>query len=220
MKVKYLRWGNVEDKTEKGYKNLTLRLTDEYHRQLASQAARAGQTLNGHIASVIKLHLMNSGYTPDSIKSSSGRLFEVQVEPIRQRTLENYYSSRFDIYEYHPLYTKRRAHYIFGLDQDLVAKHAEPFSVVKDVGLGLLNLYNRQGFELDQIAWKALPNHPSTPSPTMEDNWRYVGVDTTEDVERFLIKLLKDEWRDELIWKTGQSQDIRCKLRTEADLYR
>lgn len=157
---------------------------------------------------------------PDSIKSPSSRLLEIQVEPTKQGNLGSYYSSRFDVVQYNPLYTKRRAHYIIGLNEDLIGKQQEPFSIVKDVGLGLLNLYNRQGFELDQIAWKTVSNQPRTPSPTMEDNWRYIGLDTTTDSERFLISLFKDEWKDDLVWKTGQSQDIRCNRRKEEDLYR
>lgn len=210
----------MEDKADRNYKNLTLRLADEYHSQLSRQAVRSGQTLNGHIGHIIKVHLMSCGYMPDSMKSLSGRLFEVPVEPIKQGHAGNYFCSRFDICEYHPLYTKRRAHYVIGIDEDILNRHAEPFDTVRDVGLALLNLYNRQGFELDQIAWKAIPSHPRSPSPTMRDNWRYIGEDTTTDPERFLVTLLKDDWRDELIEKTGQSQDIRCSLRKEEDLYR
>lgn len=208
-------YGEQEDK----YKNLTLRLPDAYHRQLVGQAARRGLTLNALLVSLVHRHLLDSGYGPDVIKSLSGRLFEIDVEPIPDR-FGDFFCCRFDILENHPLYSKRRAHYVFGVSYSLIDQKVDPYDQVKDVGLALLNFFNRRALEIDQLAWQVGPHDPPAPSPSMEDNWRYIGSSTTKNLSEFLIALARNHWKDELVLSTGQSQDIRCNLRTEADLYR
>ncbi|MBX9571403.1 MAG: hypothetical protein K2X77_21080 [Candidatus Obscuribacterales bacterium] len=208
------RTGEANEK----FKNLTLRFPDAYHRELVLQSSRRGLTLNGLLIDIVYRHLLESGFAPDVIKSLSGRLFEIAIEPIPNELL-GYFCSRFDVYENHPLYTKRRAHYVIGVDEDLVEK-IDPYGVVKEVGLGLLNFYNRQGLEIDQLAWQTRESDPPSPSPTMKDNWRYIGQSSTRNISEFLIALARNHWKDELVVATGRSQDIRCNLRTERDLYR
>lgn len=229
-------------------KNLTLRLPDEYHRQLVAQAARQGATLNGLLIAIINRHLLDSGYAPGVIKSFSGRLFEICVDPITDQ-VDEFFCSRFDVFESHPLYNKRRAHYIFGVAKSLIGP-VDPYDVVKDVGLGMLNFYNRRGLEIDQLAWQTNHKEPAPPAilsnsgnskrfsssrssknsraaevansskSTVKDNWRYIGTSTTKNVAQFLVSLARDHWKDELLALTGQSQDIRYQLRQEDDLYR
>lgn len=202
---------------EDKHKNLTLRLPDEYHRQLVGQAARRGLTLNALLVNLVHRHLLDSGYAPDVIKSLSGRLFEITVEPIPDRH-EDFFCCRFDIFENHQLYNKRRAHYIIGVSDSLINQKVDPYDQVKDVGLALLNFFNRRGLEIDQLAWQISPKDPPSPSPSMEDNWRYIGSSTTKNLDEFLIALSRNHWKDELVASTGQSQDIRCNLRSENDL--
>ena len=209
----------MPSKEQKEHKNLTLRLPDEYHRQLTQQASRSALTLNAHITNIIHRHLLESGFAPDVIKSLSGRLFEIDAEPIPHQRSSGYFCSRFDINECHPLYTKRRAHYIFGLAHRL-AGDTDPYGIVKDVGLALLNFYNRKGLEIDQIAWQVLATDPPSPHPTLKDNWRFIGTDITKSPEQFMIALARNHWTDDRLIATGQSQDIRCNLRTEEDLFR
>lgn len=201
------------------YKNLTLRLPDDYHRQLLIQSSRRGMTLNGFLLEIIHRHLLDSGFAPDVIKSLSGRLFEINIEPIPDENL-GYFCSRFDVYEHHPLYNKRRAHYILGVSYELLLEDSAPYAMVKEIGLGLLNYYNRRAFEIDQLAWQLGPNDPPSPSPTILDNWRYIGPETTKNLSEFLIALARSHWKDELLVIKGVSQDIRCNLRSERDLYR
>lgn len=204
---------------EKNYKNLTLRLPDQYHRQLLGQTERSGLTLNAQLINIVQRHLMDSGYFPDVIKSRSGRLFEIEVTEIPRNSHEgSYFCSRFDVIEQHPLYSKRRAHYIFGVSGP-IAFGSDPYGVVREVGMALLNFYNRQGLEIDQLAWQQISSQPDSPSPTMKDNWRFLDTDVTKNVDQFLITLARDHWKDELLVATGQSQDIRCGLRSEEDLY-
>jgi hypothetical protein len=200
-------------------KNLTLRLPEEYHRQLVGQAARRGLTLNALLIGIVHRHLLESGYAPNVIKSHSGRLFEIEVEPVRDR-LRDYFCCRFDVFENHLLYNKRRAHYLIGLSEPLAYQANDPFGLVKDVGIAMLNFYNRRGLEIDQLAWQTSSKDPPSPSPTMKDNWRYIGISTTKNIGEFLIALARNHWKDDLVVSTGQSQDIRCELRSEADLYR
>lgn len=207
----------MEETKSKGLKNLTLRLPDEYHDQLTRQANQRGLTLNAHLLNIVQRHLMESGFAPDVIKSFSGRLFEVHVEPI-PRGFSDYFSCRFDVYEYHPLYTKMRAYYVFGVSSQLTGT-SDPFGVVKDIGLALLNFYNRKGFEIDQLAWQSVAGEPM-PSNDMKDNWRYIGTDIAKDARQLMIALGRDHWRDDRLVLTGQAQDIRCNRRTEEDLYR
>jgi len=203
----------------KEHKNLTLRLPDEYHRQLVVQAERTGLTLNAHLVNIVRGHLIDSGYYPDVIKSFSGRLFEISVTEIPRSEHEgSYYCSRFDVTEYHPLYNKRRAHYVFGIATQL-AYGSDPYAIVKEVGIGLLNFYNRKALVIDQLAWQQRERDPSSPRLAILDSWRYIGADTARNVAEFLITLGQDRWKDDLLIVTGQSQDIRAGLRTEDDLY-
>lgn len=135
---------------DRGPRNLSLRLPDDYHRQLSAQAARRGLTLNGHLVSIVERHLLDTGYFPDVIKSLSGRLFDIEVEPLTDR-YAGFLCSRFDIYENHPLFRKRRAHYILGVSNRLLVSN-DPHGEVRDLGIGLLNFYNRQATEIDQLA--------------------------------------------------------------------
>ncbi len=208
----------ADEREDDKNKNLTLRLPEEYHRQLVSQAVRRGLTLNALLVGLVHRHLLESGYAPDVIKSLSGRLFEITITPLSDR-YGDYFCCRFDVYENHPLYKKRRAHYLIGVSYSLAGKESDPYGLVKDVGLALLNFYNRRGLELDQLAWQSGPHDPPSPSPSLTDNWRYIGSSTTRNVGEFLIALGRNHWKDELLASTGQSQDIRCSLRTDADLY-
>lgn len=206
--------------SEGGHKNLTLRLPDEYHRQIVKQAERFGLTLNAHLNNIVRRHLMESGYYPDVLKSSSGRLFEIEVAEIpRSKHSGTYFCSRFDIVEHHPLYDKRRAFYVFGVESSLIHK-SDPFGAVKDIGIALLNFYNREGLEIDQLAWQEDLRGPSSPNPEIPDNWRYIGPETTRTVEEFMVTLGRNHWSDPLLQVTGLSQDLRYGRRTERDLYR
>lgn len=207
-----------ENEDEKGLKNLTLRLPDDYHRQLATQSGRKGLTLNAHLLSIVERHLLETGYFPEVIKSLSGRLFEIEVEPIVDR-YSGFLCSRFDVYENHPLYRKRRAHYIFGVSSQLFTSN-EPHGEIKDLGLALLNFYNRRALEIDQLAWQTTDQIPANPSSKMTDNWRFIGSSTTKNLTEFMLALARNHWKDDLLVVTGQSQDIRCGLRSEEDLFR
>jgi len=214
-----LSGGKMPSLTDKGHKNLTLRVPNEFHRQLVAQADRSGLTLNAHLSNILRGHLMNSGFYPDIVKSFSGRLFEINVEAVPQdKQTDSYFYSRFDVFEQHPLYNKRRAHYLIGIADELVFG-GDPYGLVKDVGIALLNFYNRQGHEIDQLAWQKAGTDPESSHPTIKDNWRYIGADTTRDPAQFLIALGRNHWKDKQLIVTGQSQDIRWGLRTEDDLY-
>jgi HicB family len=193
----------------KKHKNLTLRLPDDFHEQLSRQAGQRALTLNALLLNIVQRHLMDSGFAPTAMKSMSGRLFEIKTEPLPQITNE-YFSSRFDLMEYHPLFTKRRAYYIFGVASQLT-NNVDPFGTVKDVGLALLNFYNRKGLELDQLAWQTNESEPSSPSSEIQDNWRYIGTSITTNVSSFMISLARDYWKDDRLVITGQSQDIRLQ---------
>jgi hypothetical protein len=202
--------------TDKGYKNLTLRLPDEFHRQLLQQASTSGHTLNGHLVNIVRGHLLDSGYYPNVMKSFSGRLFEVDVVPIPHKQGSRLFCSQFVVREYSPLYKGQRAEYVFGLDQQLVSDD-NPFGVVRDVGIALLNYYNRKGFEIDQLAWQRVATEPDSPVSPWKDNWRYIGPETTKNSEEFLIALGRDHWKDQLLIRTGQSQQSRFDaIRKEA----
>lgn len=205
---------------ERNNKNLTLRLPEDIHRQLATQAERAGLALSAHLTNIIRRHLMETGYFPDVIKSLSGRLFEIGVNPIpRGEHPGSYFCSRFDVTEIDPLFTNRRAYYVFGVSSDL-SYVQDPYGVVRDVGLAFLNFYNRRGLELDQLAWHQ--NHssiPAPPAPELTDNWRYIGPETTRNIDEFLVTLARNQWNDELLVLTGQSQHVRKEGANKEDLH-
>jgi hypothetical protein len=201
---------------DKGYKNLTLRLPDDLHRQLSNQATSSGHTLNGHLVNIVRGHLMDSGYYPNVIKSLSGRLYEVNVVPVRHEHGSRVFCSQFVLSEYHPLYKGERAEYFIGIDRQLLANR-DPFGMVEDVGLALLNFYNRLGFELDELAWHQNATEPESPASLWKDNWRFIGSETTRDLEEFLIELRRNHWKDKLVIRTGQRQEQRyASIRNEA----
>lgn len=193
---------------DKAYKNLTFRLPDEFHRQLAQQAVNTGHTLNGLLINIVRGHLMDCGYYPSVIKSFSGRLFDVTVKPLPFEETTRYFCSKFTIEEYDPLFSKTKAEYFIGIDRHL-ASSGDPFGVVNDVGLGLLNFYNRQGLEIDQLAWQKVATEPNHPTSLWQDNWRFIGAGTTKNIDQFLIALARNHWKDQLLVITGEAQDKR-----------
>lgn len=205
--------------TAKEQKNLTFRLPDDYHRQLYDQAERQGLTMNAHLMNIVSRHLQESGYFPNVLKSASGRLFEIEVENIPHGTHSTrYFCARFDITEIHALYKKRRAKYVFGLANELI-QGSEPYQAVKDLGFALLHFYNRGLLEIDQLAWQPGVTDPNAPRPNQDDNWRYIGLGTTSNLAKFFMILGKNQWKDPQLILTGESQDLRYKLRSEDDLY-
>ncbi|MBZ0187880.1 MAG: hypothetical protein K8F91_16660, partial [Candidatus Obscuribacterales bacterium] len=60
--------------------NISLRIPEEYRKQLQLQSDKKGVSFNAHLLRVLEIHLMNSGFGPTSITSPSGRLFEIRSE--------------------------------------------------------------------------------------------------------------------------------------------
>jgi len=192
-------------------KNLTLRLPENYHKQLQMQADRRGDSLHAMILFAIRRHLMDSGYAPDVIKSASGRLFEIGIEPLSRQLadISEYFASKFDVWETTPLDERRKAVYVFGVHRHLVddAPIKDPYQFVRELGLAVLNFYNRQRVEIDQLAWTMDPKN---------DNRRMFNSNEFGRVpESLLMDIAKDEWEDPKVSKTGQSQDVRYKLAKE-----
>lgn len=192
-------------------KNISLRIPDEYRKQLQIQADSKGISFNAHILRVLEIHLMSCGFGPTSLTSASGRLFEIRSELYVSNVDETSWAFFID----EPKYEKERAYYVIGLGRTILRDWnvEDKETVSKEVGLALLSFYNRQGLEADKLAWNQY-------SGTGEDNKRLVQVaEVPETLEEFFDMLMNGKWSDEHLQATDVSQDIR-RGRSESALYR
>lgn len=183
------------------HKNLTLRLPSELHKQLVSQSEQSSLSLNAHLINIVTRHVMETGYYPNMIKSLSGRLFEIKITNIPHSETPGSYSSRFDLYEYNPLYYHWQSYYVISVADELIYG-LHHYDVVEKVGKSLLNFYNRQGYEIDQLAWQQ-------EDTTTSDNNRVINSKTTRHIDDLITALNRNQWKDGLLILMGKSQSQR-----------
>lgn len=191
--------------------NISLRIPEEYRKQLQLQADRKSVSFNAHLLRVLEIHLMSSGFGPTSITSVSGRLFEIRCEPYIDNVDETSWAFFID----EPNFEKERAYYVIGIGRTVLRDWQvnDKTTVTKEVGLALLNFYNRQGMEVDKLVWNQY-------SGVDEDNRRLLQVaETPETLEQFLDQLMTNSWTDKFVEQSELSQDIR-RGRPESALYR
>ncbi len=191
--------------------NISLRIPEEYRKQLQLQADRKSVSFNAHLLRVLEIHLMSSGFGPTSITSVSGRLFEIRCEPYIDNVDETSWAFFID----EPKFEKERAYYVIGIGRTVLRDWQvnDKTTVTKEVGLALLNFYNRQGMEVDKLVWNQY-------SGVDEDNRRLLQVaETPETLEQFLDQLMTNSWTDKFVEQSELSQDIR-RGRPESALYR
>jgi len=190
--------------------NFTIRLPEEYRKRLQLQADKKGISFNAHIVRVLEIHLMNSGFGPTSVTSAfSGRLFEIRAELAHDAVEETTWAFFID----EPKYEKERAYYLLGVARTVFRDwHTKDKATsAKEIGLALLNFYNRQGLEVDRLKWNQFPDN---------DGRRILQAsEVPETMEEFLDLLLTEKWKDEYLEQTEKSQDIR-RGRAESALYR
>ena len=191
--------------------NISLRIPEEYRKQLQLQADRKSVSFNAHLLRVLEIHLMSSGFGPTSITSVSGRLFEIRCEPYIDNVDETSWAFFID----EPKFEKERAYYVIGIGRTVLRdwQVTDKATVTKEVGLALLNFYNRQGMEVDRLVWNQY-------SGVDEDNKRLLQVaESPETLEQFLDQLMTNSWTDKFVEQSELSQDIR-RGRPESALYR
>ncbi|MCB9469533.1 MAG: hypothetical protein H6677_14805 [Candidatus Obscuribacterales bacterium] len=175
------------------------------------QADRKSVSFNAHLLRVLEIHLMSSGFGPTSITSASGRLFEIRCEPYIDNVDETSWAFFID----EPKFEKERAYYVIGIGRTVLRdwQVTDKATVTKEVGLALLNFYNRQGMEVDKLVWNQY-------SGVDEDNRRLLQVaESPETLEQFLDQLMTNSWTDKFVEQSELSQDIR-RGRPESALYR
>ncbi len=191
--------------------NISLRIPDDYRKRLQLQADKKSISFNAHVLRVLEIHLMSSGFGPTSITSTSGRLFEIRCEPYVDNIDETTWAFFID----EPKFEKERAYYLIGIGRTILRdwQVKDKSTVSKEVGLALLNYYNRQGLEIDRLAWTQYPGPDN-------DGRRVLQVaEVPETLEQFLDLLMADKWIDKFIEQADKSQDIR-RGRQESALYR
>ena len=191
--------------------NISIRIPDDYRKRLQIQADKKGISFNAHVLRVIEIHMMNSGFGPTSISSSSGRLLQIRVEPY----LDNVDETSWAFFIDEPKYEKERAYYILGIGRTILRdwQVKDKVTVSKEVGLALLNYYNRHGFEIDRLVWNLYPGPDN-------DGRRVLQVaEVPETLEQFLDVLNAGDWVDKFVSQDEKSQDIR-RGRAESALYR
>lgn len=191
--------------------NISIRIPDDYRKRLQLQADKKGISFNAHVLRVIEIHMMNSGFGPTSVTSSSGRLFQIRCEPY----LDNVDETSWAFFIDEPKYEKERAYYILGIGRTILRdwQVKDKATVSKEVGLALLNFYNRKGFEVDRLMWNQYPGPDN-------DGRRVLQVaEVPETLEQFLDLLTADNWTDKFLSQDAESQDLR-RGRPESALYR
>lgn len=194
--------------------SFTLRLPEVLRNQLVVQASAKRRSLNSHIQSILEGHLVESGFAGHKLVSQSGRTFEVvfQADDIpgqRDGVMGYFYLKEIK-------FAKERAHFMIGLEQDLVEDwHLDnPVEAIEQIGLALLQFYNRR-FEIDHIKWP----HPKGIQDY--DGYRLLGwsdVQGVHGLNHFLDLLRTNAWEDKLVQDGEKSQDIR-RGRNPAALY-
>jgi hypothetical protein len=192
--------------------NFTLRLPEEYRKRLQMQADKRGISVNAHVLRILEIHLMQSGFGPPSMTSiNTGRLFEIRTELV----LDNVEETTWAFFVNEPKYEKERAYYMIGVGRTVLRDWnvKDKVTVAKDVGMSLLNLYNRQGLEVDRLKWTQFAG------PDNDGRRILQASEVPESLEEFLAMLMNDTWKDTYVEETEKSQDIR-RGRQESVLYR
>jgi hypothetical protein len=192
--------------------NISIRLPEEYRKRLQLQADKKGISFNAHTLRVLEIHLMNSGFGPISLTSTtSNRLFQLRCEPY----VDNVDETTWAFFVDEPKFEKERAYYVMGIGRTVLRdwQVKDKATVAKEVGLALLNYYNRSGMEIDRLGW----NQYSGPD---NDGRRVLQVaEVPETMEQFLDDLASERWTDKFVQQHEKSQDIR-RGRPESALYR
>jgi hypothetical protein len=191
--------------------NISIRIPDDYRKRLQMQADKRGVSFNAQILRVLEIHMMNSGFGPTSLTSSSGRLFQIRFEPY----LDNVDETTWAFFIDEPKFEKERAYYLIGIGRTVLRdwQIKDKATVAKEVGLALLSHYNRKGMEIDHLMWNQYPSLDN-------DGRRVLQVAEVPDTLEELFDLLKtDKWMDKYVKQDELSQDIR-RGRSEAALYR
>ncbi len=191
--------------------NISIRIPDEYRKRLQIQADKKGVSFNAHILRVLEIHLMSCGFGPTSLTSASGRLFQVRCEAY----LDNVDETTWAFFIDEPKYEKERAYYFIGIGRTILRdwQVTDKSTVSKEIGLALLNFYNRKGLEIDRLTWNQYPGPDN-------DGRRVLQVaEVPETFTEFLDLLMADKWTDKFVNQDERSQDIR-RGRQESSLYR
>ena len=192
--------------------NFTLRLPEEYRKRLQMQADKKGISVNAHVLRILEIHLMHSGFGPPSITSTkSGRLFEIRAELVNDTVEETTWAFFVD----EPKFEKERAFYMIGVGRTALRDWnvKDKATVVKDIGMSLLNSYNRQSLEIDRLKWNQFSGQDNDGRRILQ------ASEVPESLEEFLAMLMNDSWKDSFLEETEKSQDIR-RGRLESTLYR
>ncbi|HEY9870634.1 MAG TPA: toxin-antitoxin system HicB family antitoxin [Candidatus Obscuribacterales bacterium] len=191
--------------------NISLRIPEEYRKRLQLQADKKGVSFNAHVLRILEIHMMASGFGPTSITSTSGRLFQIRCEPY----LDNVDETTWAFFVDEPKFEKERAYYLIGIGRTILRdwQVKDKAQVSKEVGLALLNFYNRQGLEIDKLVWNQYPGPDN-------DGRRVLQVaEVPETLEQFLDLLMANNWTDTFLQQSDKSQDVR-RGRPESALYR
>ncbi len=114
-----------------------------------------------------------------------------------------------------PKFEKERAYYVIGIGRTILRdwQIQDKLTVSKEVGLALLNYYNRKGMDIDKLVWNQYPGPD-------DDNRRLLQVaEVPETLQQFFDQLLSTEWSDKFVEQGELSQDIR-RGRPQSALYR
>jgi hypothetical protein len=191
--------------------NISIRIPDEYRKRLQLQADKKALSFNAHVLRVLEIHLMSSGFGPDSVTSSSGRLFQIRSEPY----IDNVDETTWAFFVDEPKFEKERAYYLIGLGRTVLRdwQVKDKATVSKEVGLALLNFYNRKGMEIDRLIWNQYPG------PDNDGRRILQASEVPETLEEFFDLLMAEKWTDKFVTQDAQCQDIR-RGRPESALYR
>lgn len=193
----------------------TLRLPLELRKRVERLAESRRLSLNQQIVRILELYFIDAGDIGDSLKSLSGRLFEVTGEAYEghgERAI------LIDLQVFDARQQRKIAAFNFGVDTEtlkhLHVEKADQEQAVQELARALLRFYLRQGIEPEAISWSQYADRGYTNTRILHSEEIPDGVRTLEDL---LTAINQDDWFD---WPSvgNYLQDLNCRISKARDL--
>lgn len=193
----------------------TLRLPSELRKRVERLADSRRVSLNQQIIRILELHFMDVGELGDSLKSLSGRLFEVTgvvYEGHGER------ATLVDLQILEARSQNKIAALNFGVDTETIARlhvqKCDEEAAVQALARAVLCFYLRQGIEPEAISWSQYAGRGYTNTRILHSEEIPNGVATLED---FLIAINQDDWFD-WFFVGNYLQDLNKRICDARDL--
>lgn len=193
----------------------TLRLPPELRKRVERLAESRRISLNQQIVRILELYFIDAGDIGDSLKSLSGRLFEVTGEVYEGHGER---AVLVDLQVSDARQQRKIAAFNFGVDTEtlrhLHVEKADQEQAVQELARAILRFYLRQGIEPEAISWSQYADRGYTNTRILHSEEIPHGVSTLEDL---LTAINQDDWFD---WPSvgNYLQDLNGRISQARDL--